>query len=311
MNGQLTRIKKDARALFWPWSAVILAGASPIVLPHSYAEPLSFLSFFLGIPLLATLPIGNEFHHHTVSLWLTQPLSRLRLWREKMFVMCPAVTSAGLISGIVMFSITWPHMRLTYKVAAIVFVIVVMASSTLWTLTAKSTLGALSLFVSILFFGMLFSGGVDIPRRTDELRGLSTPSIIAIIFILGAGLAALTLWLGTRKMERFQVAGGSAEGDLLVAGPAFMPAAFADWFRARPSGAFANLIRKEFRLLRPLWVMGLIVIVYVAFLAAFRLLPAPPEAEPRTVLEWVLLGPLVSVCIALAGVAGVLSLCEE
>jgi ABC-type transport system involved in multi-copper enzyme maturation permease subunit len=312
MSARLVRMKKEARALFWPWCAVLIAGVLPIVVPHEYAEPLSFISFFLGVPVLATLSIGNEFHGRTLSLWLTQPFSRMQLWGEKMIVMCSAALSAGFVSGVVMASFTWPHMKPTYKLAAIVYVLITIASATLWTLTARSTLGALTLFVAILFLGSLFSGGISEPPRPGQpLQVL--PSLAATVTIIPAGtcFAALMLWLGVRKLARFQVAGGSADGDLLMAGPAFMPEGLAAWFRARPSGAVLNLIRKELRLLRPLWVIELLVLLYVACLAMFRLFPSPPVAEPRTVLQWALFGPLVSVCIAMAGLTGILSLGEE
>ena len=308
MSARTVRIKKEVRALFWPWCAVVLVGASPLVLPHRYAEPLSFVSLFIGVPLLATLSLGNEFHHRTLSLWLTQPLSRMQLWAEKMSVMVPAVLSAGLVSSVVMFSVTWPHMHLTYKVLALIYVVVAMASATYWTLGTKSTLGSLVLISFVLFFGMLFSGGVG---KEPQVRTGSTALSIALLSILGAGFAALMLWLGVRKLARFQVTGGNSDADILTAGPALVPESLAQWLRPRPTGAFLNLLRKELRLLRPLWLVALLVVSYVASLAIFRLLPAPPVPEPRTVLEWVLLGPLVSLCVAMAGLAGILSLGEE
>ena len=33
MNAKTTRILKEARPLFWPWCAVVLAGALPLRLP--------------------------------------------------------------------------------------------------------------------------------------------------------------------------------------------------------------------------------------------------------------------------------------
>jgi ABC-type transport system involved in multi-copper enzyme maturation permease subunit len=308
MSARIIRLKKEVRALFWPWCATVLVGASPMVVSHNYAEPFSFISFFIGVPLLATLSFGNEFHHRTLSLWLSQPLSRRQLWAEKMSVMFPAVLSAALVSGIVMFSVTWPHMRLTYKALALIYVVVVMASATYWTLATRSTLGSLALISFVLFFGMLFSGGVD---QDPQLRAGSTALSIALFSTFGACFAAFMLWLGLRKLARFQVRGGGSDADILTSGPALAPEALARWLRPRPTGAFLNLLRKEFRLLRPLWIIALLVVAYVACLAAFRLLPAPSVPEPRTVLEWTLLGPLVSVCIAMAGLAGILSLGEE
>jgi hypothetical protein len=307
MNARMVRLKKEARALFWPWSAVVIVGASPLVVPHAYAEPLSFLSFFFGIPLLATLSLGNELYHRTFSLWLTQPVSRMQLWGEKMTVMLAAVLSAGLVSGVVMFTVTWPPMRLTYKVAAVVYVLVSAVSGTFFTLATRSTLGCLLLISFMLSVGSLFSGGIE----DSPHKGISSKAAIGILSTLGLCFSALMLWLGVRKLARFQVSGATSGEDLLVSGPTIMPESFAAWFRCRPRGALLNLIRKEFRLLRPLWLIGFLIVLYVACLAVFRLLPAPPEVEPRSVLEWVLLGPLVSLCIAMAGLAGILSLGEE
>ena len=57
----------------------------------------SGLAFLLGIPLLATLPFGNEFQNRTFSLLLSQPVSRMEIWREKLSVTVIAVLSAVLV----------------------------------------------------------------------------------------------------------------------------------------------------------------------------------------------------------------------
>lgn len=311
LSARTVRLKKEVRALFWPWCATLLSGASPIVLPHRYGEPLSFISFFIGVPLLAMLSLGNEFHHHTFTLWLSQPLSRTELWAEKMIVMFPAVLSAGLVSGVVMFLVTWPDMRSAYKVAAVLYVLFFAASATYGALSTRSPIGGLVLISTVLFFGSLFSGGLrEQPRSLVEPFSSSFANA-AFLSTLGLCCAAWMLWLGLRKLARFQYAGGPSEGDLMTSGPALLPEAVARFFRCRPRGLFLNLVRKEFRLLRPLWLIAFVIFAYVACLAIFRLLPAPPVGEPRTVLEWALLGPLVSVCIAMAGLAGILSLGEE
>lgn len=309
MNVRTVRLKKEVRALFWPWCAVVVAGALPIVVPHSYAESLSFLSFFLGVPLLATLSFGNEFRDHTFTLWLTQPMSRMQLWGEKLSAVVPAVLSAGLVSGVVMFTFTWPRMLFTYKVAAAVFVVVMMASATFWTLVVRSTVAGFLVISFVLFFGSLFSGGVEDLSHPLALRSvLATTTVLCTV---GLSLAALMLWLGARKLARFQVTGSSADNDLLVGSSVLIPESFAQLFLARRSGALLNLIRKECRLLRPLWLMALLVFLYSTCLAVFRLFPSPAGEEPSSVLHWVLLGPLASVCIAMTGVAGILSLGEE
>ena len=315
MNARTVRIKKEVRALFWPWCAVMIAGGLPMLFPHSSAAAkLNVLSFFFGLPLLATLSLGNEFYHRTFSLWLTQPASRMQLWSEKMSAMFAAVLSAGLATGIGMFFFALPEMNLTYnKVAAVAYVIVTMASATYWTLAARSTVGGFVLIGCIFWLFYLFVGEIEnLQKRDGVFYTVPTPTA-AIIAISAFGIcfSALMLWLGARKLARFQVTGGTSGEDLLMAGPSLMPETLVEWFRCRPSGAFLNLIRKEFRLLRPVWVIELFAVVYFAFLAIFRLLPSPPVMLPGTVLQWVMLGPPAMTCLGLGGLAGILSLGEE
>jgi hypothetical protein len=314
-SARAIRLKKEARALFWPWCAIMIAGALPVLLPHSStAAKLNVLGFFFGIPLLATLSLGNEFYHRTFSLWLSQPASRSQLWGEKMSVMCAAVLSAGVATMIGMFFYALPQMNLTYnKAAAIAYVLVTMASATYWTLAARSTVGGFVLIGCIFWMFYLFVGEMEnLPQRDGVFYSVPPPTTAIIaLFAFAICLAALMLWLGARKLARFQVTGGSSGEDLLTAGPSVMPEALAEWFRCRPSGATLNLIRKELRLLRPLWVIELLAVVYIACLAIFRLLPSPPVLLPETLLQWVVLGPPVMTCLGLAGLAGILPLGEE
>src|SRR5437016_9629912 len=111
MSAKTTRILKEARSLFWPWCAVIIAGALPLLEQtqaalkkgallwgvYNWIEPVSFLGFVLGIPLLATLPMGNEFQHRTLPLLLSQPISRMEIWSEKLSVTIVAVVSVALV----------------------------------------------------------------------------------------------------------------------------------------------------------------------------------------------------------------------
>lgn len=308
MDAQIVRIKKEARALFGPWCAVTLMGALPFLLPQSStAAKLNVLSFFFGLPLLATFSLGNEFYHRTFSLWLSQPVSRSQLWCEKTGVMSAAVLSAGVVSGFAMFLFALPKEGLAYnKTAAIAYVLITVASATFWTLAARSTLGGFVLIGCVwwMFYGFVKKAG------TGELGGIPAPTPV-VIAALCIAFAALMLWLGVRRLTRFQATGASSGEDLLMAGPSLMPEALAEWFRCRPSGAVLNLIRKEFRLLRPLWVIELLAFVYIVFLATFRVLPVPPVFLPETVRQWAILGPPAMTCMGLTGLAGILSLGEE
>lgn len=314
-NPRIVRIRKEARALFWPWCAVMVAGVAPMLFPHSSAAAkVNVLGFFFGIPLLATLSLGNEFYHRTFSLWLTQPVSRMQLWSDKMIVMCAAVLSAGLATGMGMFFFALPEMNLTYnKAAAVAYILITMTSATYWTLASRSTVGGITLIGGIFLGFYLFAGEIKGMGRPGEVFQAAPPHTAAImaIFVFAICFSALMLWLGTRKLMRFQVTGGSSGEDLLVAGPSLMPEAFAEWFRCRPSDASLNLVRKEFRILRPLWVIELFAVVYLALLAIFRFLPTPPVFLPEELLQWVVLGPPAMMCLGLGGLAGILSLGEE
>jgi hypothetical protein len=312
MSPRIIRIKKEARALFWPWCAVAGAGALPIFLPHQFGEVTSVLSLFWGIPLLAALSLGHEFQHGTLQLWLAQPATRMQLWSEKMMVMSVAVLSAGAICGAGIFGFTWRGVDFTYELAALCYIIIIVASATFWTLAARSVIGGAVLIVCSQYLILLgFAEAFRLPLPGEALRPVSPAgAIMTAIAVFTAGYGALMLVLGARKLLRFQ-ARGSAAGDLLTAGHPVMPRALAGWFRCRPYGALGNLIRKELRLLRPLWLMELLVIVYLAFVGILRLLPAPRGAMPLSTPEWTLIALPVSLCIGMAGLAGVLSLGEE
>jgi ABC-type transport system involved in multi-copper enzyme maturation permease subunit len=308
-------MKKEARALLWPWCGVVAAGAMPLLFPHSgKAAELNYLSFFFGIPLLATLALGNEFHHRTVSLWLTQPASRMQLWGEKMSVMCAAVLSAALFSGTIMFLISLPELEMTYnKAVAVAYVLITLASATYWTLAARSTVGGFVLIAWIFWAFYMFGDAAEkLPVASRGLEAVATSAATTIaILAFAVSFSSLMLWLGVRKLARYQVTGAASGEDLLMSGPSVMPEAFAGWFRSRSSGSSLNLIRKELRLLRPLWVIEVLTLAYVACLGMFRLLPVPPVGFPHSVAQWAILGPIAMSCMGMAGLAGFLSLGEE
>jgi len=307
-------MKKEARALFWPWCAVVAAGVLPVLLLNSYTKKMNFLSFFVGVPLLAALSLGTEFQQRTLTLWLTQPFSRLHLWGEKMIVLFAAVFSAAFISGLVLFSLTWYHLDVTFVLAAIVFVLVTTATAPFGTLATRSTIGGFALAGCFLFLIVLVIRTLArLPRADEGLPATLPVATITAISAFGICYAGVMLWLGARKLARFQVTGGSADHDLLMMGHSVMPGVLAEWLRCRPTGAFLNLIRRELRLLRPFWVFTLLLLLYLAGTAIFRILPAfpLPPRQPAPNLEFALFTTLGSLFLLAPIFAGVLSLGEE
>src|SRR5260370_6795748 len=120
------------------------------------------------------------------------------------------------------------------------------------------------------------------------------------------------LWLGGRKLARLQVAGGWEGDNLLMAGSSVMPDALAGLLRCRPTGAVLNLIRKELRLLRPLWLISFLSLVYLTALTLFRFLHLRDSAAPFPEGAYVLLYiPVILSSPLIAILAGSLSLWEE
>src|ERR1700687_1075002 len=307
MTAKTTRILKEARSLLWPWCAVIIAGGLPLLeqsqsVPmegaplwgvHHLIEPISFLGFFLGIPLLATLSLGNEFQHRTLPLLLSQPVGRMEIWGEKMSVTIVAVVSAALV-----FCYGWRSALQQDPELWVVggaFIIAMVASATFWTLFARWTSGGLALTGVNSFIPLAWH-----IRRDWIPEAVTARSAAAFAFLSYMGVM---LWLGRRTLARFQVTGGIAGDDLLMAGSSVMPEALAGLFRCRPTGAVPNLIRKEFRLLRPVWLISLLAVPVWICLPLFGY--TLERGSAPAVLMVIAFIPLIAV------LAGTMSLGEE
>jgi hypothetical protein len=303
MNAQ--RIYKEARPLFWPWCAVVCAGAVPLLHPPYPLAEITRLGCLLGIPLLATLPFGNEFQYRTLSLLLSQPISRMEIWREKLSITAIVVFTATLVSlsslrasGVHGSREFWGY----GAGAAIVFV----ASAPFWTLFTRSIVVGVVLsfgvytFIAALGYQALFWGMGS--------SKLAASTFIATMSCLFLGYAGLMLWLGWRKLARFQATGAMAGDDLLTAGPQVLPSAWVSWLRCRPTGAVLNLFRREFRLLRPVWLISLLAAVGWACLTLVGSLH--PQGLTGTFALVVVCVSVIST-LMIAILAGSLSLGEE
>lgn len=307
MSSSTTRIRKEARTLFMPWCGVIILCALPLFhLSHALTET-SVAFCYLGIPMLATLSLGYEFQHRTLSLLLSQPISRTRLWGEKMCIAIIAVLSAALI-----FCYGWrAALQQDPKlwVFAGLYLIATVPSATFWTLFARSTIGGFVLngifpYIVILFHRKEIFGPTASPAGSVTIPWITTLAVLCY--------ACVMLWLGRRKLARFQVTGGMAGDDLLMAGPSVMPEALAGLLRCRPTGAVLNLIRKELRLLRPVWLISFLSLVYLTFLTTFRFILFRESANLNLEgIQLVLHTPVILFTPLIAILAGSLSLWEE
>ncbi len=307
MSSRTTRMMKEARALFRPWCAVMILCALPLFhVSHSLSD-ISVVLGYLGIPMLATFSLGYEFQHRTLSLLLTQPVNRMEIWGEKLSVTIVAVLSAALVLCYGWRSAFQQDPKLW--VLAGVYLLTTVPSATFWTLFARAPMGGFLLnaifpWVVLLVYWKEIFGSNRSPARS--ITSLWTVAFAALCY------AGVMLWLGGRKLARFQVTGGMAGDDLLMAGPHVMPEALADWFRCRPSGAVLNLIRKESRLLRPLWLITALSLVYLTCLTLFRFILLRESAAPHPEgVQLALFTPVILFTPLIAILAGSLSLWEE
>ncbi|MGO8813754.1 MAG: hypothetical protein ACLQVG_03685 [Terriglobia bacterium] len=301
-----TRILKEARPLLWLWCAAALAGALPLVYPLDWIAPI-YLVGLLAVPVLATLSLGNEFQDRTFSLLLSQPVGRMRIWGEKLSVSVVAIASAVLIFSLALRATSF-HPGRQELLFATAWIVAITASATFWTLFTRSAIGGLA-----LNFGVHAFIALAIPWATlaDGLRarGYLTPSNVIAVPAAGIiGYAGLMLWLGGRLLTRFQATGGMAGDDLLLAGWDVAPGVVVGWLRCRPSGAVLNLIRKELRLLRPVWLISLMAAAGWACLTLFGVLY---ERGYSRNFETTLIGMGVVSTLMIAILAGSMSLGEE
>jgi len=271
-----------------PWCAIVIA-APLIMLPSSMEvlpgifEFLSTASFWLGIPLMASLSLGNEFHYGTLSMLLSQPVDRTRVWSDKIVVLMAAVVSTGLL-----YLISWREMPGEFVAAGAIWMVVTVGSATFWTLIARSTIGGLVLNVVQLFplIGLFILVNWMV-RPLHPAADLDAVDVFLAVFALIYG--CLMFWLGRRKLAAFQATGGFAGGDLLMTSPGVMGGLLGQVLRCRPKGLVLNLIRKELRLLWPVWMLMILCVVGLIILYPARNMQWQDN-------EWIN-GPFLAVCL--------------
>jgi hypothetical protein len=190
------------------------------------------------------------------------------------------------------------------------WIVAITASATFWTLFTRSMVGGVALNIGVQSF---ISFTIPWANLADWLRARGylapgkpiVPATVTFLFLCYAGVM---VWLGGRTLARFQATGGMASDDLLMAGPDVTSGALAGWLRCRPVGAVLNLIRKELRILRPVWLISLLAAVGWACLTLFGLLH---ERGFSRSFETTVVGMGVVSTLMVAILAGSMSLGEE
>ena len=258
MTAEATRTLKEARALFYPWCAMMIACTFPLFSqPGALLNLLFLMTLFIGIPLLACLSFGNEFRHKTMELLVSQPVSRLKIWREKWVVAATAIMTISLVA----FLCNRPPLNFsrTEDLNYLMFLVITTCSAAFWTLFAKSTLGGLMLNIAtVIPLGLAKFGFEDWNASAGHFR---STGVIIVLTAATLAYSAAMLWLGRWLLIRQQSGPGFAGVDIMVAIPILMPGGLASVFRSRVQQPILNLLRKELQMLRPLFLLSTLYVL--------------------------------------------------
>lgn len=319
MKSSSAQLVQEARPLVWPWALTLLAGIFALAYPPSHipvdaplvqriwqqlsefiqqlSELILPIGAFFAIPLIATMTIGNEFQHRTLSLRLSQPVSRQSLWLQKIAIEFIAVVPLAILYC---FALNLRFGR-AFLLVALIWILLTTAGAIPFTLIARSTMGGLVLgswiYIAVAQAWVHFENYGAFSVRT--LCGIA----VAVV-----AYAVTMLWLGRRMLLRYQSVEGTY-GESFAPGARLVPAFIAEWFLCRPGQPIRNLLRREVRLLRTLWPLSVLSILAWILVVTLGLLPRGEAQSTNTAAA--AFGLTVIFSMLVAHLAGTLSLGEE
>ena len=287
-------IGKELRALAPTWLAVAVA-----MLAANYsgwtARGLSAPVYFIGAVALGAQAIGHEFSHGTLSLLLTQPVSRRRILLVKLGVLAALLAALGGIAAV-----TLPFLRVDRPFIAAVLVLpcalgVFVAP---WlTMTARSSLAGTVFPVALAGVTLLAGSqlGVGLYGYT---RDVDTFAVAFMSWTMG-GLCALGAVMTWWTFHRLQIAEG---GDSAIsAGSAAGRSATATFTRRNPIGLL---------LIKELHLQQLALVVALVYVASYLLLVLGFDSAASTRKDSVTAGTVLYAGM-LAMLIGALASAEE
>src|ERR1039457_1478987 len=91
-----TRLAKETRDLLPLLVGSLLLISAPYLIWQIGDTGLGYAALGLACAVMGGSSFGNEFHHRTMPLLLSQPIARSVLWREKMLIL-----GAGMLASLV------------------------------------------------------------------------------------------------------------------------------------------------------------------------------------------------------------------
>jgi hypothetical protein len=235
---------------------------------------LSGIAFVVGVLVLTALPMGLELQERTLTLLVSQPMDRSRLWRVKLW----AATLAAIALAIVHLVTS------SFSSGISTDEIVVWAA---FMVTAICSVGFYALATRSVFVGIAAAAAipwgiiltiyliVTYAFRIENKLTNRQEGMIAIGFF--AVYSLVLLLLSRRQFRRLELRDRVQRGAQI---PAFLvPGKVAALNRSRPTGAIANLIRKEISLQKPIFLVSAIfVVAWLIVVALMFVQPARQKA---------------------------------
>jgi hypothetical protein len=183
---------------------------------------------------------------------------------------------------------------------ALLFLVEMLSSGMFWTLVSGSTIGGVAFSLAgVMMLELAATLALPLAFGMD-VQPLESHPVMTVVRLT---YAVVTARLGWWTFARYEVRSGAES----VAVDALGGSGVFGFVRCRPSGALANLVRKEVRLHQPTFLLAaMLVACWLAAMVVFAIPPARPRAAD-TVFTILM---LLYVPLALV-VAGTISLGEE
>jgi hypothetical protein len=267
----------------------------------------NFLNFILEVSpyfLLLTICVASsalytsEYHWRTLQLLLAQPISRARIWTEKLLAV-----GTGVILFFILFALLnriagefapsdpqvlmWLHSVESPRSDSfslwVLAILVVVLCAPFWSIISRTLIGAVALNMgSLALVIMLLNAGFHYLQPGASLFSVENrPSgVLPMLWVGGLVYAGAFVWLGWRKFKRMELADGS--GDVVVDGlNTATSSVFGTLWKAsllQISLRLGPVLTKELRLQRPtLLLSGLLVVFWCAAVAVCWILPGTKE----------------------------------
>ena len=311
------RLAKEARALLPFWAAIAALMVVPFLLRSDGPPQFAFFTYGFGCALLGSVVIGQEFQHRTIGLLLSQPVSRRRLWWEKMAVLAAALLGLAMVLALLAPFDThtdWTKLKSESfdHILAVIAIcllppLVGFCTGPVLTLLARGTIGGVAL-TFLCPWALTLPIWFFMPDDEAFKSGQFTLEEITAVFLcLYVAPSAYIGGLALLGCRRFQYLEDNQSQVVELSLPASLLRAFASLsnrLTLNHRGVLGQLVRKEVRLHLPAFVVaGMLVGLWLLLLAV--VIARTSVSKDFLMLPAVLLG------LGIPVIAGIVSTAEE